>query len=100
MIFDAQNGCQLAIRGIPTALKMLNLPPKHPIFTFEAKKPLKHCVGAHFEHQKSFIYIKTWFFVLFYGYSQILLAKVHPHHQNPLCKPSVHWNDNKCAHYF
>ena len=64
MVFDAQNGPQLVIRGISTALKMLNLPPKHPFFTFEAKKPLKQRVGAHFEHQKSFIYIKTWFFVL------------------------------------
>ena len=64
MVFDAQNGPQLVIRGISTALKMLNLPQKHPFFTFEAKKPLKQRVGAHFEHQKSFIYIKTWFFVL------------------------------------
>ena len=64
MVFDAQNGPQLVIRGISTALKMLNLPQKHPFFTFEAKKPLKQRVGAHFEHQKSFIYIKTCFFVL------------------------------------
>ena len=64
MVFDAQNGPQLVIRGISTALKMLNLPQKHPFFTFEAKKPLKQRVGAHFEHRTSFIYIRTWFFVL------------------------------------
>ena len=64
MMFDAQNGRQLVIRGNSTALKMLNLPPKHPCFTFEVEKPLKQRVGAHFWHQKSFIYIKTWFFVL------------------------------------
>ena len=64
MVFDAQNGPQLVIIGISTALRMLNLPQKHPFLTFEAKKPLKQRVGAHFEHQKSFIYIKTWFFVL------------------------------------
>ena len=64
MVFDAQNGPQLVIRGISIALKMLNLPQKHPFFTFEAKKPLKQRVGAHFEHQKSFIYIKTCFSVL------------------------------------
>ena len=46
MVFDAQNGPQLVIRGISTALKMLNLPQKHPFFTFEAKKPLKQRVGA------------------------------------------------------
>ena len=94
MVFDAQNGPQLVIRGISTALKMLNLPQKHPFFTFEAKKPLKQCVGAHFEHQKSFIYIKTCF--LFNGYSQILVIKIQLNHQKPLCKPSVavpqpHW---------
>ena len=64
MISDAQNGRQHVIGGISTTLKMLNLPQKHPFFTFETKKPLKQRVGAHFEHQKSFIYIKGFCFVL------------------------------------
>ena len=102
MVFDAQNGPQLVIRGISTALKMLNLPQKHPFFTFEAKKPLKQHVGAHFEHQKSFIYIKTWFFVLWL-YSNSFNEGPTPYgikRANLLCRPMMPIHLEGRPHFF
>ena len=62
MVFDAQNGPQLVIRGISTALKMLNLPQKHPFFTFEAKKPLKQRVGAIYPPTKGGLEVCVFIF--------------------------------------